>query len=341
MAKADEMLVTHSYYAKIPASMMAAGTIPIQAVVLDANGNETTAVQTINISVASIQPLVVQVVPINIDGKTESTANLGNGFGFYHGALPGPPSPNQIDCGAGFVKQSNTGSSRDAFGANQYTRVSNCPPVAARRRMAQVAEPNASPSPHIYLQPLPGDQLALHTFATILPESMKITGSFTDLGSIFHETEPGPVLFEGLRADGSVLFAVNGPLLVIHTGDIYGNSHLNIPISATQNAELAGLRVTYLGRSITQMALPVGPFTATVVRLDAQRLRVTFDGTHFKDLIVRGSTADYGANSIYSDGTTHSTGIAYIGTDTAYAYVDFNDGVKTVARKVKIPIQDH
>jgi len=43
LTKTDELAVSHSYNALIPPAMMAAGTLPVQAIILGTGGNATSA----------------------------------------------------------------------------------------------------------------------------------------------------------------------------------------------------------------------------------------------------------------------------------------------------------
>ncbi len=197
--------------------------------------------------------------------------------------------------------------------------------------------PDATRTPHDYLTPLREDQLALHVLALVSRTQIKVSFGFTDYGSIFHESDSGPVLFEGLRKDGSVLFSEHVALAGQELNPITGLAALDREISEDENRQLDAVRISFRKLSVTRRALPYSPPAGEAIQVDKDTVRFTFDGTRFASVTLRPGTAKYPASSISSNATSASTGLANITTPDVY--VDFDDGLRTIARAVKLHVK--
>jgi hypothetical protein len=95
LSNSDEIIPKHSYNFKIPASQMTAGTKSIQAFVLDSSGNKTSITATTSVSVETVSPLIVTLVPLVINGKTGSTTDVGTNLVTKYWPFPSASYPTR------------------------------------------------------------------------------------------------------------------------------------------------------------------------------------------------------------------------------------------------------
>ncbi len=153
--------------------------------------------------------------------------------------------------------------------------------------------------------------------------------------------KPGPVFFQGFDENGREIISASSAVGLI--GDFTSHpeevSEIGIPITRHLERHLSSIRVTYRGLTDTRKALPGGPITADVSAIDATHLKVTFDCSHFTELRIyefnSRDTAKFSKAPVYCDAPI----VERSDRNVSDVYIDFEDGVKTVAHLVKFHVK--